>query len=204
MGKWLSLSADDISNLVIAGLVHDLGKTRVPPEILNSPNRLSDEEFAKIKKHSEFSYEMLSGNSHFNDIVRDAARHHHEKMNGSGYPDGLKADEISIYARITSISDVYDAMVSKRCYKDPHSPFAVLNQLKEEQFWGLDIQLVNMFAEQMPRELLGKSVLMSNGMAAVIKHVHDNNIEYPVVEMNGEIVNTNKDLYCVSMIIDDM
>jgi HD-GYP domain-containing protein (c-di-GMP phosphodiesterase class II) len=204
MGKWLSLNSEDISNLVIAGLVHDLGKTRVPSEILNSPNKLSDEEFEIIKKHSVFSHEMLKANSRFSRIICDAARHHHEKMNGSGYPDGLAADEISIYARITSISDVYDAMVSKRAYKNAHSPFAVLNQLKEEQFWGLDIQLVNLFTERMPRELLGKSILMSNGMAGIVRHVYDNKIEYPSVEMNGDIVTTNKDLYCISMIIDDM
>jgi HD-GYP domain-containing protein (c-di-GMP phosphodiesterase class II) len=125
-------------------------------------------------------------------------------MNGSGYPSGLAADEIPIFARITSVSDVYDAMVSKRCYKEAHSPFAVLNQLKEEQFWGLDIKIVNLFVEQMPRELLGKSILLSNGMAGIIRHVNDKNIEYPVVEINGEIVNTNKDLHCISMLIDEV
>ncbi|MCL2100044.1 MAG: HD-GYP domain-containing protein [Oscillospiraceae bacterium] len=202
MGKWLDLNEDDMGSLVILGLVHDVGKTLIPPEILNKPGKLTDEEFEVIKRHSLYSHEILLNNGSFNDKVCEAARHHHEKMNGSGYPDHLAAEDISLYSRITSISDVYDAMVSKRVYKNAQSPFAVLKQMKEEQFWGLDIRLVNMFTEYMPRELLGKQVLMSNGVSGIVKHINDKNIEYPVVEVDGVVVATNKDLYCVSMLID--
>jgi HD-GYP domain-containing protein (c-di-GMP phosphodiesterase class II) len=204
MGKWLQLGEEDINELVILGILHDIGKTRVPQDILNSAKTLSPQEFEIIKKHSEFSDELIKRNKGFHEHISAAARAHHEKMNGTGYPDGLVADDIPLFARITAISDIYDAMVSRRSYKEAQSPFTVLMQMKNEQFSGLDIRLVNLFCEEMPRELVGKSVLMSNGMTGVVRFVNDRNIEYPIVEINGDIILTNRDLYCVSMIIDEV
>ena len=201
MGKWLRLSESEIQNLVLLGIVHDIGKTKVPNEILNSPGRLTPEEFEIVKRHALFSHEILSNNKSFCDSISKSARCHHEKMNGSGYPDGLVADDIPFYARITAISDVYDAMVSQRSYKKAQSPFTVLMQLKTEQFSGLDIRLVNLFFDSMPPELLGKQILLSNGMIGIVRHISDANIEYPIVEIHGEVVVTNKDLYCVCMVI---
>jgi HD-GYP domain-containing protein (c-di-GMP phosphodiesterase class II) len=203
IGKWLGLSGEEIENLVLAGLVHDIGKTKVPSEILNSPNKLTEAEFKIVKKHSVYSYEMLSGGGKFNEAIRKAVLHHHERMNGSGYPDRLMSDEIPLYSRITAISDVYDAMVSKRPHKDAHSPFQVLLQMQTDQFSGLDIKLVRLFNEHMPKELIGKSVLLSDGKAGIVRHINEQNMEYPVIEVDGEIILTNKDLYCVSMIIDN-
>ena len=203
MGKWLNLPAQDITDLVTLGLVHDIGKVRVPNDVLNSSRKLTEREFEHVKRHTVYSHEMLLYTKEFPREIANAARYHHEKMNGSGYPEGLAADDIPLPARITAVSDVYDAMVSKRSYKNAQSPFGVLNQMKEERLWGLDITLVNVFTEQMPRELLGKSVLLSNGMVAVVRHVNDMNIEYPIVEIEGDVIVTNKDLYCVSMVIDE-
>ena len=203
MGKWLGLSEEEIETLVIVGLVHDVGKTRVPQDILNAPRKLTEQEFEIIKKHSTYSYEMLNQNQNFSDTIKKSALHHHEKVNGSGYPEGLAADEIPFYSRITSISDIYDAMVSTRCYKEARNPFNVLLQMQSEQYYGLDIRLVNLFYEQMPKELIGKSVLMSNGAAGVVRHINELNVEYPIVDINGEIVVTNENLHCVSMIVDE-
>ena len=203
IGKWLGLGTDEIENLVILGLVHDIGKLRVSPEVLNLPRKLSDQEFEVVKKHAVYSYDMLGENGNFSDMIKKSARHHHEKMNGTGYPDGLSADEIPLYSRITAISDIYDAMVSRRCYKNAQSPFEVLMQMQNEQFSGLDIRLVNLFDQQMPKELLGKPVLMSNGAIGVVRHINSTNMAYPLVDINGETIMTNKDLHCVSMIIDD-
>ena len=203
MGKWLGLDTIEIENLVILGLVHDIGKTRIPSDILNSPNKLSFEEFEVVKKHTVHSYDMLNANKNFSDLIKKAALHHHEKMNGTGYPDHLMTDDIPFFSKITSISDIYDAMVSQRCYKIAQSPFRVLRQMQTEQFSGLDMKLVNLFNEQMPQELIGKSTLMSNGAIGIVRHINDNNIEFPIVDINGETVMTNNYLYCISMIIDD-
>ena len=202
MGKWMGLSQEDTENLVITGIVHDVGKLRMPPEILNKPGRLTQEEFEIMKTHTLYSYEILQQSPHFSPAICAAARYHHEKMNEAGYPDGLGADSIPLYARITAVSDVYDAMVSKRIYKDAVSPFAVLRQMRAEQYWGLDIRLTNIFTEYMPRELIGQAVLMSDERAGIVRYVNSNNIEFPFVEVDGELIVTNKDFYCVSMLIE--
>jgi HD-GYP domain-containing protein (c-di-GMP phosphodiesterase class II) len=203
MGKWLGLDEKETEDLVILGLVHDIGKLRVPDGVLNVPRKFNDQEYEIVKKHPIYSHEMLSENYNFSDKIKLSARHHHEMMNGSGYPDGLRADEIPLYARITAVSNAYAARVSQRCYAPPESPFRVLAQMKAEQFSGLDIRLVNLFCDNMPKELLGKPVLMSNGMSAVVRFINDNNIEFPIVDVNGETMITNDKLYCVSMIIEE-
>jgi HD-GYP domain-containing protein (c-di-GMP phosphodiesterase class II) len=202
MGKWLGLDEEEIENLILLGLVHDIGKTKIPPEILNSPNKLTYEEFMIMKRHPVYTYELLNNNSKFNEKMKRGALHHHERMNGTGYPARLRADSIPVYSRVTSISDVYDAMVSERLHKRAESPFKVLLQLQTDQFSGLDIRLMNIFNEQMPKELIGKSVLLSDGRAATVRHINDLKMEYPVVEVDNEIIVTNKDLHCLSMIID--
>jgi HD-GYP domain-containing protein (c-di-GMP phosphodiesterase class II) len=202
MGKWLGLSDEEIEELVLVGLVHDVGKTKIPPDILNAYQTLSSSEFELIKKHPIYSYEMLSSSGKFSENVRKSARHHHEKMNGTGYPDGLVSDAIPFFSRITAVSEAYDEKISERIYKTAQSPFKVLVQMQEDQFSGLDIKLVKLFIENMPKELVGRTVLLSDGSAGTVKHISETNLEYPLVEVNGEIIVTNKDLYCVSMMID--
>jgi HD-GYP domain-containing protein (c-di-GMP phosphodiesterase class II) len=203
MGTWLGLSEKEIEELVLLGLVHDIGKTRVPASILKSPVELSGEEFEIVKQHPVHSYEMLEDNDRFSEEVKKGARHHHEKMNGSGYPDGLIMYDIPLYARITAVSNTYDTMVSERQYKQAESPFKILSRLRNEQFAELDLNLIKVFEQQMPKELVGKPVLMSDGSAGIVRFIDDRNIEYPLVEINGQVLMTNSGLYCVSMLIDD-
>ncbi|EJE51713.1 putative domain HDIG-containing protein, partial [Acidovorax sp. CF316] len=101
----------------MAGLLHDLGKAAIPLTVLNKPGKLTDEEFAVVQSHPVRGYLMLQEGGSVEDAVLDACRHHHEKMDGSGYPDKLKGDEISLIARMTAICDVYDAITSDRPYK---------------------------------------------------------------------------------------
>ena len=204
MGKWLKLKPEEVSELVLGGLVHDIGKTKVPQEILNAQRKLTREEFEVIKQHSSFSYELVSQNKRFNEQICETALHHHEKMNGSGYPSGLVADNIPYFARITSISDVYDAMVSKRCYKKANSPFMILADLADQKFSELDMRLIEVFSRMMPYELVGKSVLMQDGSCATVRHVDPDDLEYPYVEIGEEIIKTDHDNQCVSMVPDDV
>ena len=95
-------------------------------------------------------------------------------------------------------------MVSERPYKNAESPFKVLLQMRIEQFTNLDPVLVKMFEKHVPKEFIGKPVLMSDGRAGVVKYVNERDIEYPVVEIDGKVIMTNQELYCVSMIIDDV
>jgi len=198
MGEWLKLSKEDVRMLVMAGLLHDVGKTKIPEEILDAPRKLTDEEFKIIRTHPVYSYELLE--SGFDERVKLAARHHHEKIDGRGYPDGIKEEEISLFAKITAVSDIYDAMVSKRSYKKEKLPFDVLDEFYHQAYDGLDMDLVMVLIKNMRAHFLEKEVLMSNGKLGTIKYIPPNDIAHPVIQSGKIIKQTNERWFCAKLI----
>ncbi len=198
-GKWLKLSETETDKLIQVGLLHDVGKLKVPPEILNKPSRLTREEFEEMKKHSVYSYDTITNTPGYDPIVAIGVLHHHEKAAGNGYPSGLKLDEIPIFSRVTAISDVYDAMIAKRSYKKAFSPFAILNEFSKGRFSELDMKLVNIFLELIPMELVGREVLMSNGDIAEVAYVSSTNFLYPLVKVDGEVKSTDEKYYVIAL-----
>lgn len=139
----LHLSRERLENLVHAAYFHDIGKINVPDEVLNKPERLNNEELNCIKKHPVDGYNIIMG-THLKDsgiIIKQ----HHERLNGSGYPDGLKGDEITLEARIIAVADSYDAMTSDRPYRKGMEPLKALNELKCMTGTHYDEQVVNTF-----------------------------------------------------------
>jgi len=199
-GSWLGMSKREIDNLVLIGLLHDCGKALIPHRVLTAPRKLSIVEFEVIKMHASNSYDLLT---EFPEPLRCAARSHHERISGLGYPDGLSYDEIPVEARITAISDIYDAMVSQRAYKTPRSPFNILATLNELRDSELDARLVDVFVSHMPLELLDKPVRLSDGSVGVIRSFDPDDPEYPVVEVNDHVTKTNEDFHCTSMYIEE-
>jgi putative nucleotidyltransferase with HDIG domain len=119
----------DILILTAAGLLHDIGKVRIPIDILDKPGRLTEEEFALIKRHPTIGYDYLRTQNAIGSDALTAVRHHHEYLDGSGYPDGLSAQKIGDLTRITTVCDVYGALMERRAYKPPESPEAALDIL---------------------------------------------------------------------------
>ena len=115
-----------------AGLLHDIGKVGIPDNVLLKPGRLSENEYRTIKYHSVISYEILKRTEHFKDIA-DCVRQHHEKCDGSGYPDGLKCSEICLEARILAIADIFDALTTTRPYRKAFTPEEAIEILKKEK-----------------------------------------------------------------------
>ena len=119
-----TLTKDYMTNLLKAAPMHDIGKVSVPDAVLQKPGKLTDEEFATMKKHAENGGDIIRetfrnlGDEDFRRMAFEVSRYHHEKWNGRGYPDGLKADEIPLCARIMAVADVFDAISEKRCYRD--------------------------------------------------------------------------------------
>ena len=192
--EWLELPPDDVNTLVLAGLLHDIGKTMVPEEILNAPRRLTDEEVAVMRSHPVYSDDLLKGK--FDDSVRLAARHHHEKLNGTGYPDGIADEDIGFCARITAISDIYDAMVSARSYKGARLPLDVFDMLYQEEFDGLDRNLVIAFLKNMRERYTNRQVVMSNGRRGEILYIPLNDADHPIIRQDDEIRQTDDEWYC--------
>ncbi|MDP4127320.1 MAG: HD domain-containing protein [Bacillota bacterium] len=140
------LSPSESDLIKVASPMHDIGKVAIPDDILKKPGKLSDEEFSMMQAHTEIGYGLLK-ESH-RKILRSAAiiaHQHHEKWNGTGYPKGLKGEEIHIYGRITAIADVFDALVSDRCYKKAWDLDRVINLFKEERGVQFDPKLVDVF-----------------------------------------------------------
>ena len=123
IGMGLKLNEEELEQLVMAGLLHDLGKLVIPREILNKPSRLTKEEFSVMKTHSRLSYELIKERWDIPSNVKTAVLYHHENVDGSGYPEGIDGDNMNIFIKIIHIADVYDALVSKRPYKNPYTPY---------------------------------------------------------------------------------
>jgi len=200
IGHWMGMSKENADRLVLIGLLHDCGKILMPRKILNAARKLTTVEYEVIKKHSAHTYDLMS---EFPDAVRLAASNHHERLNGVGYTHNLSDNNISLEARITAVSDSYDAMVSQRSYKGPQSPFSVLAQLDKMSSIGFDREVVHTLVDNMPQELVDKPVMMSNGTIGVVNEYHPNDIEFPMVDLGGKVIKTDSDLYVISMFNDD-
>jgi HD-GYP domain-containing protein (c-di-GMP phosphodiesterase class II) len=200
IGKWLGLPKETVDMLILVGLLHDCGKVAVPKQLLSAPRPLTVAEFEVVKMHAINSYNILND---FPETIRHGARCHHEKFNGNGYPDGVESMYIPLFARITAVSDIYDAMTARRSYKDPRSPFfvmALLNKLKDTE---LDPMLVELFLENMPQELIGKQVMMSNGKTAILQEIDPNDLEHPKVLFGGRQMKCDEEFYCKYMHTED-
>ena len=132
VGEELKLSATARRHLAVGGLLHDIGKLAVPLEILNKPGKLTDEEFAAIKRHPGDGRKLLDELGGFPEPVRGLVSDHHERLDGSGYPRGLQADELCVETRILAVVDVYDALVSDRVYRSAWTPERAFGLLEEE------------------------------------------------------------------------
>lgn len=197
IARWLHLGGSEAEMMVKAGAVHDVGKVRVSPKILNKPGKLTPLEFEAVKMHAQFGRAMLEESGETCREILESAELHHEKVNGTGYPYGLMGAQIPLHASITAVSDIYDAMVARRSYKQEVSPFDILDQISKNAFSGLDMKIINAFLQNMPSELTGTNVLLSSGVTATVKFVNPHHYKYPVVELDGELVQTNEKLYCV-------
>ena len=131
LAKQLKLKEDQQRLAGLAGLMHDLGKAAIPLKVLNKPGKLTDQEFTVVRSHPVEGFHMLKEGGNIPEAVLDACLHHHEKVDGSGYPDKLKGDGISVIARMTAICDVYDAITSDRPYKRGWDPAESLRRMAD-------------------------------------------------------------------------
>jgi response regulator RpfG family c-di-GMP phosphodiesterase len=150
----LGMSEEEAELLRIASPMHDIGKVAIPDEVLKKPGKLTAEEYEIIKSHTVIGYNLLKNSRRR--ILRTAAivaAQHHEKWNGSGYPNGLAGEDIHLYGRITAIADVFDALASDRVYKKAWELDRILNLFKEERGQHFDPKVVDTFMEQLPKIL---------------------------------------------------
>jgi putative nucleotidyltransferase with HDIG domain len=141
IAKDMGLKRDIIESVNLAGQIHDLGKIAIPAEILNKPGRINEIEFALIKTHSQMGYDILK-NIDFPWPIADIVLQHHEKFNGTGYPNGIKEDQILIQARIIAVADVLEAMASHRPYRAALGIDAAFKELEQNSGTMFDAEVV--------------------------------------------------------------
>lgn len=194
IGRWIGLEQKDLDILILAGLVHDIGKLRVDPTILNKPGKLTDEEFAEMKKHPEYSYQMLMEMGYKDNAILKAVTFHHEKEDGSGYPLKISGDKITIHAKILAIADIFDAMTSNRVYKARVSPFKVLEMFQNQNFGKLDYKIIMVFIKRFTENYVGSEVILSNNQRAKIVSLNAYEITKPLlVTSEGKFIDISRE-----------
>lgn len=144
LGKKLKLNRDILLNIKLAGLYHDIGKTRIPDQIINKPSHLNMDEWAIMKSHSSLGYEILKSDSHLSKIA-EYVKYHHERVDGHGYPNGLVGNQIPLISRIISIVDAYDAMTSDRPYRKALTKDEAIEELIANAGTQFDQEILNVF-----------------------------------------------------------
>jgi len=145
----------DLEMLGMGAMLHDIGKSQVDPKLINKPGRLTDEEFKTMKDHVTAGFKLLREHHSLPDQVLEPVSQHHEKLTGSGYPRGIKGDELTLFGRISSIVDIYDALTTKRSYKKAFSPFealSILSKNEDDYDRGLLKEFVLMLGKQIQAE----------------------------------------------------
>jgi putative nucleotidyltransferase with HDIG domain len=151
LGKYLGLSEQDLAVLGQAAILHDIGKSKIDPKIINKKDRLTDEEYDKIKEHPKYGYELMSKYKGTDERILFGIRHHHEKFDGKGYPDKLKGNEIHLFAQIVAIADIFDALTTRRSYKEAMTSFEAFKLMRDKMMGAFDQKLFNSFVMLMSR-----------------------------------------------------
>ncbi|WP_027092213.1 HD-GYP domain-containing protein [Cohnella thermotolerans] len=193
IGRWMNLGETELSLLSLAALLHDIGKIKIPDELLMKPGKLTEEEMKIVRKHTVYGYEMLRETKGVNHRVALVALQHHEREGGGGYPFGLGKDKIDPLSSIVAVADVFHAMSSKRPYRDPYPFNELLRQMRQEKFGGLSPQIVTLFLDNLFRRLVGQQVVLTDGRSGEVVYVNPNAPELPLIRIGGGFIDLSRE-----------
>lgn len=185
LAKSLNFPKGDCIQIGIAGALCDCGMAKIDPKILNKKGSLTWEEFEEVKKHPVYSYNMIKDISLLKENVKKAVYQHHERIDGSGYPNGVKIDHLYPYERIISVADVYQAMTSERSYRGKQSPFKVLESILQDQFGKFDVKVVQALTKVMTNFSSGTKVRLSNNEIGEIVFIEQKSPTRPMIRLDN-------------------
>jgi putative nucleotidyltransferase with HDIG domain len=186
IGKWLGKKDEELNELAIAGLLHDIGKIKIPDSILNKAGRLSADEYSEMKLHTHFGYEMIRELPGMTEEQALVALQHHEREDGSGYPFGISGNKITCFSKIVAVADVFHTMISERVYKKAVPLYRVLEEIYQRAFGLFNPLIVHTFITNLMNRLVGDFVLLTNGQVARIVMIHPDDLIHPLVESQGQ------------------
>lgn len=197
LAQWLQMPEKEWMQVALAGTLVDIGKTKIDPQILWKPGKLTAEEFEEMKRHTVYGYQMIREATGLNEGVALAALQHHEREDGSGYPLGLTGQKLHLYSKVVAVADVYHAMCSNRIHQEATSPYLVVEQLLRDSFGKLDPRIVHTFVNGITRFSVGTVVKLSDGRVGKIVFTDQNHPTRPLIETSSGIVNLMeaKDLF---------
>ena len=183
LARQLGLDAPHTRAAGIAGLLHDMGKAMLPMSVLNKPGKLTPSEFAIVKSHPELGHRILQKGGNAEAMTLDVCLHHHERIDGTGYPNGLRVDQISLHARMAAVCDVYDAITSNRPYKTGWDPAESMRKMGEWAGTHFDLLVFQAFAKSLGIYPVGSLVRLSSGHIGVVSAQGGKSLTQPVVQV---------------------
>ncbi len=181
LGIWLGLDKTKLDLLTYAALLHDIGKTKISYNILNKEKNFDEADFSTVKNHSLLGYKIVQNINFLDKSVSQGILMHHERLDGSGYPFGIKEDKISQFAKIIAIADVFDAINSNRIYRKRKTPLEAVRIIKRESFGKLDYGYCNVFLEHILNYYTGKRIMLNNKIEATLVKVDINSLDKPLI-----------------------
>lgn len=191
IGTWLQYPEEDLDTLTLCGLLHDVGKSEIPMEIIKKPGPLTDDEFTVIQNHPVYGHKILKEQK-VDKRVKLSALQHHERCNGRGYPYGLTIEELDSFSLIVAIADVYDAMTANRCYRDGLCPFDVIASM-EDMGEGFHPYFLKIFLQNTASAYLGADAELTTGDTGRVHEINPDNVAYPKIQLkNGDIIDLSE------------
>lgn len=183
LGMGMGMSRDELMVLGLGSILHDIGKMKMPPEILFKPGKLTDDEHTTIQRHAEIGYAMLKDLPNIPLIAAHCAFQHHERIDGSGYPRGIVGNDIHQYAKIIAIADVYDALTTHRIYRKAKLPHDAMELLYASAGTKFDKSLIELFFQKIAIYPLGMTVQLSTGETGVVVDLNASCLHRPIIRV---------------------
>lgn len=205
LGGWIGLNETELNLLTFSAILHDYGKTKINEKLLNKVEKLSFEELKKIKYHTVLGYQEIKKIPFLDPSVSYGVLMHHERLDGSGYPFGVKEEKIHKFAKIIAIADIFDAINSNRLYKKSRGPLEVLEIIHEESLGKIDYEYSKIFLDHIVNYYLGEKVLLNNKEVCRIVQIHTNDLSRPLLLSENGFIDLRKEpsLTIKELILDE-